>query len=263
VHKGACDPQSSLDPEDCYVSWNGYGYDELFANWPGSWSDSGGGWVWNENTAVHSWFSGAAEKSDLNISGTVHWNLAVGWDFPLSPFRIELEYSRLSMKSNSYDLQISGYDEGYVFRTWKFNNAPNVGDSRTVDMNFTTTMLNTYFELPLFPYTGIGPYIGYGVGLGKLDFGNYGGSKSLWVNQLMLGVEYRFQDTPYIVALEYRRMDIPGMPERDNSSAEWYYVDESDSSYDGDRSSPQQSYIDYSNQSIMLKFRYDFMSDDF
>ncbi|MCL2439293.1 MAG: porin family protein [Alphaproteobacteria bacterium] len=277
IHRGACSPASvGIPGEDgaCYITWDDEGYDEFFSNrWPAFYEPGdpdalANGMVLRSNA----WHPGDAEKSSLNFDSTSHFAIAVGWDFPLSPFRVELEYARMSMKSNSYDLTITPTpewtgvgDDFEFFPSLTFKDAPHVYH-KTVNVDFTTTMINTYFEFPVFDYLGVGPYIGYGIGVGQLNFrddvGIYGGSERMIVSQLMAGVDYRIPDTPYNIGIEFRYVNIPGMPDRDNKTDGWFFYDEelfAGSSLYGH----QQSFVDYSHRSVMLKVRYDFMSDDF
>ena len=122
-------------------------------------------------------------------------------------------------------------------------------------------MGNIYFEIPGFG--PIDPYIGYGYGKAKVNFDfmvpTYGvdnqgnltdqivsmnavsGGSDGYVNakQLILGVEYRFDETPFIAGIEYRqfKVDFDERDEKDPYNLEHKYV--------------------------MFKLRYDFISDEF
>ncbi len=121
------------------------------------------------------------------------------------------------------------------------------------NMDVDAYMGNVYFEIPGFG--SIDPYIGYGFGVAKLKYdlwipeydntgkvngGDYISSSSAYenANQIIAGVEYRFDETPVIVGVEYRQFKAT--------------FKEDDGAKD-----------DFKHKYVMFKLRYDFISDEF
>ncbi|MDR1008759.1 MAG: porin family protein [Rickettsiales bacterium] len=267
LYRGAC-PANYVGwnygpgEDDCYYDpAQDLGFDEIYGDvdgggtWP---TYVEGDWVYDNDypdDGPIAWYPGDAETNILHPTGTSSFSLAVGWDFPKSPFRVELEYYKTSFKSESWDLEITSDENTYFYP-----DAPNIGSS-VVEANYTSTMLNVLFEIPLLD--DVDPYIGFGIGQGKLDFNSgSGGSNNLMVHQLIAGIEYRFPDTPYIVGVEYRKIDLPSIAERDNKEMPWYGLDWDDA----EGFFPTMDswvYMDYSHSQVMVKVRYDFISNDY
>jgi|GEM_PF-5721579 len=286
----------------CYPGFNEYlssGPSGNKAGWPsvnwdgfGNWFDVGGVETWN-----------------FKPSGTLSFSVAAGWDFPLSPLRMELEYAHTSFKVKQFGLSI--YSEGNVLlddsleyaamdfggdldSDYPFEDNFDVefSPSEYLDVSTTTLMLNTYFKIPL-PVDGVTPYLGMGVGTFEMevkggwvqpdwsvpyfspgesgacgvysfeegcesDVGEPGapanmitGIKNRLAYQLMAGVEYRFPESPYIVGLEYKWLKVENAEDKDNNVRPGrYYV------WDN-------WYNTYEHSQIALKFRYDFISNDY
>ncbi len=113
---------------------------------------------------------------------------------------------------------------------------------------------NVYFEIPGFG--SIDPYIGYGFGVAKFDYDLYvpdrdpstgaitGGSVRSFTSayedasQFIAGVEYRFDETPVIVGVEYRQFKA---------------------TFEDDEGAKDE----FKHKYFMFKLRYDFVSDEF
>ncbi|MDR0367181.1 MAG: porin family protein [Rickettsiales bacterium] len=291
-------PKASITRGACpasYVGWNGYiapdfgmeeyndacyfdparvgndgfegGFDYIFGDIDNgnSWPTYIGSddWVYENYDPAEgavAWNPGDTERNILKPTGTKSYTIAAGWDFPKSPFRVEFEIGKTEFKSNEWDLEIQNTNTNGVNR---YAGIPSIGG--TVSGTFDTMMLNILFEIPV--SKDIDPYIGLGVGRGKLDLGPSGGSSSLDIQQYILGVEYRFPETPYIVGIEYRTMKIPTIAEKDNSKFPFYGLvgEDVDSTGVGGffPTIDGAAFLDYSHSQIMLKFRYDFISNDF
>ena len=115
-------------------------------------------------------------------------------------------------------------------------------------------MGNVYFEIPGFG--SIDPYVGYGFGVAKMDYDLYvptrdpstgainGGDIVSFTSayedasQLIAGVEYRFDETPVIVGVEYRQFKA---------------------TFEDDEGAKDE----FKHKYFMFKLRYDFISDEF
>jgi hypothetical protein len=292
-------PKVSITRGACpatYVGWNGYiapdmglteyndgcyfdpakvgeygdegGFDYIFGDidngnrWP-TYIGSDDDWVY-ENfdpaAGVVAWNAGDRELNILKPTGTTSYAVAVGWDFPKSPFRVEIEFGKTAFTSKEWDLEIHNTNTGGVDH---YAAIPSIGGD--VKGSLTTTMLNILFEIPV--SKDVDPYIGFGIGRAALDLGPSGGSDSIDMQQYILGVEYRFPDTPYIVGIEYRMTNIPSIAEKDNDNYPFYGLIGEDSGSDGSGgyfpTMDGAAFIDYSHSQLMLKFRYDFISNDF
>ena len=114
-----------------------------------------------------------------------------------------------------------------------------------IDVDFSAYMANVFFEIP-----GLGsvdPYIGFGYGKAKVD-GSYLdidgelfkiGTDSSTAKQLIAGIEYRFEESPVVAGVEFRKFKTSYYDKYNEADAELKY--------------------DY----IMFKLRYDFISDEF
>jgi opacity protein-like surface antigen len=254
------------------------------------------------------WFDyGGTEKWKFKGSGSLTFSLFAGWDFPLSPFRMELEYARTSFKVKSFTLDIFSQgdvtvDDSLEYAAMDFDDvfgsdgafsgsySLDFGSSETLDVTTNTLMVNTFFEIP--GLDAIDPYIGVGVGTFSMDVkggwvqpdwsvgwfmpGESGacgvytfdegcdsdvgfpgapanmitGIKNRMAFQIMLGVEYRIPETPYIFGLEYRNLKVDNAEDKNNNSAERLYV------WDNWN-------ITLNHSQFMMKFRYDFVGDEF
>ena len=263
------------------VGWNG----------PGDWFDYGGTETWK-----------------FNGSGSMTMILSAGWDFPQSPFRVELEYARTKYKAKSFDISVRSEggvtvdDDGYpqqAFDPDDFYGAPFAGSwsgiqfdgNEVLDIAYKTMMLNVYFDLPFFDQ--FDTYVGLGVGTFQMDVSQgswkqpesedyfvpgYSGAcgEADWTAgmcdgavgitgkdanmikgiskrhalQMMLGAEYRFPETPYIVGLEYRMLKVEDAADKANNSGNRMYV------WDN-------WYSTLTHNQILIKGRYDFISDEY
>ena len=256
-----------------------YGLQDSVAGWPSRNDDSPDmGNALGYQAA--DWEAGHPETDTYHTKKGNEYSLAIGWKIPRNPFSFELEYKMMDFDSSGYTLQVNDplgslygivetdcadgtvtdgcVTDGkthYIIDTDGTLGAPPIDvSSYTFDINYTrpmetkinALMLNVYVEIP-----GLGPidpYIGYGYGRAKSEFTFYdeagteftGGSDGfVKASQYMLGVDYRITGTPWIIGAEYRKFKSD--------------FDEKDDKI------PYKS----ENKSIMLKVKYDFVSDKY
>ncbi len=197
------------------------------------------------------WAAGLKEEYFYNTEDTSTTSFAIGWAIPKNPFRFEAEYQKTKFKSPNYVMRIndpngkwceSGSDVCVSTPYYDFD----VNFYQPTDISVDSYMANVYFEIP-----GLGaldPYIGYGIGMSKVDFTFYdaagqsitGGSDgNVSSHQFIAGLEYRLTDTPFIIGAEYRQFKVD-FDERDDKV-------------------PYELEHNY----FMLKLKYDFVSDVF
>lgn len=216
------------------------------------------GWPGGENSTpdglwAKQWEAGLPEKWTYGTEDTKTYSFAVGWAIPKNPFRFELEYLKTSFKAKSALMQVFPGADG----EWCDNNSctgsnipSNVYNFDLVyeanevrDNDVTSTMINVLFEIP--GLGNIDPYIGYGYGFSKIkstQFGESGGSKdNETTKQLIVGVEYRVPESPLIVGLEYKKLKVDTAMEKDDANTS----------------------LDYKQDMVMFKLKYDFISDLF
>ena len=290
-----------------------------------------GGWPSVNYDGFGWWFDlGGVETWTFKPETALSFSAAVGWQFPLSPWRVELEFTHTSFDVNRFGLNIFSPgnvtvdDSGFASFDWGGDIGSDFMFMGDFEMDFapderlsiTTNalMLNTFFRLPVNFLEGFSPYVGFGVGTFSMDVS--GGWNQPWwseeyfvagesgaaginvcsgrncpvdednrpigpwdsegnllvesdigvpgapanmitgINnrlafQLMAGVEYRFPGTPFIVGLEYRwmRVDAPDAGNNDFANNRIYVWDNWQTTLE--------------NRQIMLRFRYDFISDSF
>jgi opacity protein-like surface antigen len=181
----------------CYpdFSYRLPGFTELYGMYPSSLTSSQiqqggmmGAWPSVDFDGFGFWFDmGGVETWNFKPSGALSFSLAVGWEFPLSPLRMELEFARTSFKVNSFGLNIFSPgsvtvdDAGYAsFEGWgpsndfqspfPFEGSYNVSFAGHEALSVTTTtlMLNSFFRIPV-PVEGVTPYLGIGIGTFSMD----------------------------------------------------------------------------------------------
>jgi opacity protein-like surface antigen len=246
-----CDPAITSSCTPGTDVWPGFD-DNTSGNYVEGWPDSmptpdpgvNEALEWGDNTPAHLEFSPSNSNSYI---------YAIGWDFGKTPFRVEIEQAKTDFSAEGYTLRVpqscsTGNQEVcdnpaiYAGRDWwSFNlTGAQVG---SMSVSISSLMLNGYFVLPFFG--NIDPYIGVGLGKASFDFtqnGSKGGSKgSENAFQFMLGVEYWIPETGWILGLEYRQSKLSDVPERDN---------------------PRDTFS-LDQRQIVLKVRYDFITDDF
>ncbi len=210
--------------------------------WPGGSNSTANGY-WAEP-----WVAGLRETEDFIVNDASTYSVAIGWDLKRNPFRVEGEYKSLTFSARDSVLTI--YDPTGVWCPTNSSSCPS-GGIPTGSYEFDTTygadykvdvtayMANVYFELPYFK--DFDPYIGYGLGMAKVDASiagvDVGSDGNVRASQIIAGVEYRFEDSPVIAGLEYRRFSVDY---DDNLDKEPHKLD--------------HSYF-------MFKLRYDFVSD--
>ena len=232
------------------------------------------------------WQAGLPETDTYKTKKGDQYSFAIGWKIPRNPFSFELEYNMMNFDSTGYNLNVFDPD-GLMYAVIEtdcptyddlkaqvvsgtactpdgtvhyFADIDGVVDSpiRTMqydfDINFVkpmetkinALMLNVYFEIPGFG--PIDPYIGFGIGKAKTEYNFYdengmeytGGSDGfVSAKQYMLGVDYRISGTPWIVGAEYRKFQSD-FDEKDDKT-------------------PYKS----ENKTLLLKVKYDFVSDKF
>ena len=222
-------------------------YDGLssIGGWPGgNNSNSEGYWT-------KPWSAGLPEEWKYYSEKNKTYSFSVGWAIPQNPFRFEFEFLKTSFKVKDWDMIIYPGSDGalctnnscddttiptnkYVFDlTTEF-------DDEVRDVKANSYMFNVLFEIPGFG--NIDPYIGFGYGFTKIDTeqgGVKGGTSNEPTQQYIVGVEYRVPDSPLIVGLEYKKLKMDEGDERDDKFTS----------------------IEYNQDIIMLKLRYDFISD--
>ncbi len=229
------------------------------------------------------WGAGLNEKYDYNTNGGETMALAVGWDISQNPFRFELEYQKTKFKSPGYRWTVVDPEGNYFMGKYSndvdesnpegYTNCLNgvcvnlnkslpaseynfdVSFYQEMSASVDSLMANAYFEIPGFG--PIDPYIGLGIGKAKVEFdfavpeadengtitgvSNLSGGSDGMVaaKQLILGVEYRFEESPLIAGIEYRQFKTD-FDERDDKTP-----------------------YKFEHKYVMLKLRYDFISDEY
>lgn len=221
------------------------GFDAIYG-WPTS-NDSNASGLW-----AKPWNAGLPEKWEFYPSKSNTYSVAIGWAIPKNPFRFELEWLKTSFDVRDWSMfiypgadgawcdQNNGNGTCYPTGSYQFDLAYEDFEIRDFDVN--SYMLNVLFEIPGFG--NIDPYIGYGYGFTKIDTtqtGISGGTNNESSHQLIAGVEYRVPDSPLIIGLEYRKLSMDTGDERDDANTSF----------------------DYSQDMIMFKIKYDFVSDTF
>ncbi len=186
------------------------------------------GYVWTVygNEEVNGYLAGQyGDKPTWSGEGDTPW-VKTGTNATLGDVWVNTNIEDGGIESNSYVFDVSFYDDM----------------SATVD----SYMLNAYFEIPGFG--AVDPYIGFGYGKAKVnyDFANEDGSVASggsdgYVNaqQLIAGVEYRFNESPIIAGVEYRQFKVD-FDERDDKVP-----------------------YELEHKYVMFKLRYDFISEDY
>jgi opacity protein-like surface antigen len=251
--------------DDLYVTWPIYpDYDTLFGEaWPAYYDPDADQIVvyyedgaWNMSDAL-------VEKKTMKADAATSMIVFAGWDFARSPFRIEGEVSDTKFAANKFDMSIKGVTPYGDQVDFAFNDIPtgfscpgDVDDAGLcvspstigTDVKLRTMMVNMLFEIPGFE--NIDPYVGVGVGVANLTLsgGLEGSVKGYRAMQYIAGIEYKIPETGWIVGAEYRMFSMKKGGEDSNDKVETY-IDE--------------AYIDLDYNSIALKVRYDFVSEDF
>jgi opacity protein-like surface antigen len=251
---------------DLYYTLPAYpDYDTLFGEaWPASYDPV------NDEVTVYflegAWTmgDGLVETKRMKPDSATSMIFFAGWDFGRSPFRLEGEIADTKFSANNFDMDISGvtlYGDpvSFTFRDIPTGFSCPTGDTDLngfclapstigTDIKLRTMMVNLLFEIPGFE--NIDPYIGVGVGTADVTIsgGLEGSVKKHKAQQYIAGVEYKIPDTGWIVGAEYRMFSMKDGPENGNDGVETYL---------------DKAYINLDYNSIALKIRYDFISEDF
>jgi opacity protein-like surface antigen len=211
------------------------------------WPDSATG----DSAGILEWENGQMGTLEFKPKNKNEFIYAIGWDFGGTPWRVELEQSKVSFSSDGYDLVMPQSCAAGNLLTCEDGGTP-PADYWTFHLNgyqggilnatATSLMVNAYFTLPFLGH--FDPYVGVGIGRTKIDtaFGpQSGGSGDENAYQFMLGMEYWIPDTGWAVGFEYRQLTVSDAQERDDPS----------------------NYLNFTNKAMVFKLRYDFMADEF
>ena len=198
------------------------------------------------------WGAGQKELDEYNVDKGSLYSFAVGWQIPKNPFRFELEYQKHEsdirsavttiyvnngkyIKTDATGTPISPAQEiptdRYIF---------DIGLTPKLNLSVSAVTANVLFEIPGFG--AIDPYVGYGIGKLKLENSNKnsveGSDGYVNASQIIAGIEYRITLSPWIIGLEYKNLSS-NFNEKDDGFP-----------------------MKFENKSIMLKVKYDFVSNE-